>query len=44
MSFPLSEARAAIEIVHGIRHQAPVGLKGDYHPLAGLPLEGHPFG
>ena len=42
--FPLSEARAAIEIVHGIRHQAPVGLTGDYHPLARLPLEGHPFG
>ena len=42
--FPLSEAQAAIEIVHDIRHQAPVGLKGDYHPLASLPLEGHPFG
>jgi len=42
--FPLSEAQAAIGIVHDIRHQKPVGLKGDYHPLAKLPLEGHPFG
>ena len=42
--FPLSEAQAAIEIVHNIRHQQPVGLKGDYHPLASLPLERHPFG
>lgn len=42
--FELSTARPAIEIVHDIRHQQPIGLKGDYHPLAALPLEQHPFG
>lgn len=41
--FPLQEARTAIEIVHQIRHQQPVGLSGDYHPLAKLPLTIHPF-
>jgi UDP-N-acetyl-2-amino-2-deoxyglucuronate dehydrogenase len=29
--------------VHDIRHQQPLGLKGDYHPLAKLPLAKHPF-
>ena len=41
--FRIGEARKAIEIVHDIRHQTPVGLKGDYHPLARLPLASHPF-
>jgi UDP-N-acetyl-2-amino-2-deoxyglucuronate dehydrogenase len=41
--FPLSAARPAIEIVHDIRHQQPVGLQGDFHPLAKLPLTPHPF-
>lgn len=41
--FPLEAARPAIEVVHEIRHQAPIGLKGDYHPLAELPLSKHPF-
>lgn len=41
--FRIGEARKAIEIVHDIRHKTPVGLKGDYHPLARLPLAGHPF-
>lgn len=41
--FPLEAARPAIEVVHDIRHQSPVGLKGDYHPLAALPLAEHPF-
>ena len=41
--FELSTARSAIEMVHQIRHQHPVGLKGDYHPLAKLPLIKHPF-
>jgi UDP-N-acetyl-2-amino-2-deoxyglucuronate dehydrogenase len=41
--FPLTTARKAIEIVHNIRHKEPVGLKGDYHPLAKLPLARHPF-
>ena len=42
--FRISEARNCINIVHDIRHAVPVGLKGDYHPLARLPLTPHPFG
>ena len=41
--FPLNSSRKAIEIVHDIRHQEPVGLVGHYHPLAELPLVKHPF-
>jgi hypothetical protein len=41
--FPLEAARPAIEAVHAIRHQHPLGLQGDYHPLAKLPLVKHPF-
>jgi UDP-N-acetyl-2-amino-2-deoxyglucuronate dehydrogenase len=41
--FRIGEARKAIEIVHDIRHKTPVGLKGDYHPFARLPLSNHPF-
>jgi UDP-N-acetyl-2-amino-2-deoxyglucuronate dehydrogenase len=41
--FRVSEARKAIEIVHDIRHKTPIGLKGEYHPLARLPLASHPF-
>jgi len=44
LGYTISGAQAATEIVHDIRHQKPVGLKGDYHPLARLPLEEHPFG
>jgi UDP-N-acetyl-2-amino-2-deoxyglucuronate dehydrogenase len=42
--FRISEARPCIEIVSQIRNATPVGLKGDYHPLAKLPLSPHPFG
>ena len=42
--FRISEARNCIKIVSEIRHSKPVGLKGDYHPLAKLPLSKHPFG
>lgn len=42
--FRISEARPCIEVVHDIRCATPVGLKGDYHPLAKLPLAPHPFG
>ncbi len=42
--FRISEARKCIEIVSDIRHANPVGLKGDYHPLAKFPLSAHPFG
>ena len=41
--FGLEEARAAIETVHHIRNAEPIGLKGDYHPMAKLPLAKHPF-
>ncbi|WP_367393146.1 Gfo/Idh/MocA family protein [Lewinella sp. LCG006] len=41
--FPLEAARPAIEVVHAIRHQQALGLQGDYHPLAKLPLVRHPF-
>lgn len=42
--FRISEAKNCIQIVHDIRHSNPIGLKGDYHPLAKLPLTDHPFG
>jgi len=42
--FGIEESRNAINIVYDIRRAKPVGLKGDYHPLAKLPLSAHPFG
>lgn len=42
--FRISEAKNCIQIVSDIRHSSPIGLKGDYHPLAKLPLSIHPFG
>ena len=42
--FRISEARNCIQIVSDIRHSTPIGLKGDYHPLAKHPLAPHPFG
>jgi len=41
--FRISEARNCIEIVYDIRNAKPIGLVGDYHPLAKLPLAEHPF-
>ena len=41
--FTIGAARRAIEIVHNIRKQDPVGLVGDFHPLDKLPLSEHPF-
>ncbi len=41
--FGLMEALPSISIVHDIRHQAPIGLKGDYHPFAALEQAPHPF-
>jgi UDP-N-acetyl-2-amino-2-deoxyglucuronate dehydrogenase len=41
--FRISEAEKAIKTVHNIRQTKPIGLKGDYHPLAKLPLAKHPF-
>ena len=42
--FRISEARTCIEMVSQIRSATPIGLVGDYHPLAKLPLAKHPFG
>ena len=42
--FGIEDARAAIDIVYNIRNATPIGLKGDYHPMASLPLVKHPFG
>lgn len=42
--FGIDAVRPAIEVVHDIRHQMPLGLEGDYHPLSALPLAKHPFG
>jgi UDP-N-acetyl-2-amino-2-deoxyglucuronate dehydrogenase len=41
--FRIGETKTAIEIVHDIRHATPVGLRGEYHPLAKLPSAKHPF-
>ena len=32
--FALDDARHSVQLVHDIRHAVPVGLKGEYHPLA----------
>ena len=42
--FGLEGAGIAIRTVHDIRKAVPVGLQGDFHPLAALPLVEHPFG
>ena len=41
--YGLEDARQAIEIVHKIRNSNPIGLKGEYHPLATNKLVKHPF-
>ena len=41
--FKIDASRQAIEIVHDIRTKSSIGLKGDYHPFANLPLKNHPF-
>jgi len=41
--FEIGESRKSIEIVYDIRNQTPIGLKGEYHPFAGIPLSSHPF-
>jgi UDP-N-acetyl-2-amino-2-deoxyglucuronate dehydrogenase len=41
--FRISESKAAVEIVHQIRNSKPMGLVGNYHPMALLPLSLHPF-
>ena len=41
--FGIDAPKQAIEIVYNIRNTTPIGLVGDYHPLAKYPLEKHPF-
>ena len=41
--YGIDETRQAIEIVHDIRHQTPIGLNGDFHPYANIELKDHPF-
>ena len=41
--YGLKDASTAIEIVHEIRNAEPIGLKGEYHPLANNKLSKHPF-
>jgi len=41
--FRIGDTRKAIQTVFDIRNATPRGLKGDFHPLAGLPLAKHPF-
>ena len=41
--YGLNETREAIQIVHQIRNEKPIGPKGDYHPLANSKLVNHPF-
>lgn len=42
--FRIGEARRCIDIVYQIRNAQPIGLKGDYHPMARLECTSHPFG
>ena len=41
--YGVEDTRKAIEIVHSIRNQEPIGLKGSYHPLAKKVQSKHPF-
>lgn len=41
--FGLEEVRPCISLAHDIRHAVPIGLVGDYHPMAKLPQAAHPF-
>ena len=41
--YGLEDCRQAIEIVHKIRSQTPIGLKGEYHPFANKSIRKHPF-
>ena len=41
--FGIEDVRPCIEVVSDIRHAEPVGLVGDFHPLARKPLSAHPF-
>ncbi len=39
----IGDTKKVIELVHDIRHSTPIGLQGDYHPMAAMPNSKHPF-
>lgn len=41
--YGLDDALPSIQLAHDIRNANSVGLVGDYHPLAALPMSRHPF-
>ena len=41
--FGLKDASPCIELASDIRHAQPIGLQGEYHPMATCPLSSHPF-
>ena len=41
--YRITDAASAVQIAYDIRNTTPIGLKGDYHPLAAAPLSPHPF-
>ena len=41
--YRIGDTSQAIQIVHDIRHATPIGLQGEYHPLANEKLASHPF-
>jgi UDP-N-acetyl-2-amino-2-deoxyglucuronate dehydrogenase len=41
--YGLEDARPSIQTVFEIRQSTPIGLKGDYHPLAKKQIKYHPF-
>ncbi len=41
--FTIDDSRQAIELVHDIRTQEPLGITENSHPLTRIPLEKHPF-
>ena len=41
--YGIEATRQAIELVYNIRHAKPIGLVGEYHPLAKRASAKHPF-
>jgi len=41
--YGLEDTYEAIKLVHEIREAKPIGLNGNQHDLANLPLSKHPF-
>ena len=41
--YGIEDSRQSIETVYHIRQSNPIGLRGEYHPLAALPIPEHPF-